>query len=159
VFYGDYTDCPHTPLFSFGHGLGYTTFGYSDIAVEGTDTSSRVTVRVTVTNTGSREGEEVVQLYVSDLVASVARPAASLIGFTRLKLSPGGSARVTFDVHPSRLAFYDESMRFVVEPGFFRFAVGASSSDIRQSAVIDIKGPVASYLQRSIVAVTAVVDG
>ena len=159
VFYGDYTDCPHTPLFSFGHGLGYTTFGYSDIAVEGTDTSSRVTVRVTVTNTGSREGEEVVQLYVSDLVASVARPAASLIGFTRLKLSPGGSARVTFDVDPSRLAFYDESMRFVVEPGFFRFAVGASSSDIRQSAVIDIKGPVASYLQRSIVAVTAVVDG
>jgi beta-glucosidase len=159
VFYGDYTDCSHSPLFSFGHGLGYTTFGYSDIAVEGTDTSSRVTVRVTVTNTGSRVGEEVVQLYVSDLVASVARPAASLIGFTRLKLSPGGSARVTFDVHPSRLAFYDESMRFVVEPGSFRFAVGASSSDIRQRAVIEIKGPVTSYSQRSIVAVTAVVDG
>jgi len=157
VFYGDYTDCSHTPLFSFGHGLGYTTFGYSDIAAEGSDTSSHVTVGVTVTNTGSREGEEVVQLYVSDLVASVARPAASLIGFARLKLPPGKSARVTFEVHPSRLAFYDESMRFVVEPGSFSFAVGASSSDIRQRAVIELTGPVASYLQRSVVPVIAVV--
>ncbi|MFZ2058646.1 MAG: glycoside hydrolase family 3 C-terminal domain-containing protein [Acidimicrobiales bacterium] len=80
VFYGDYTDCARTPLFSLGHGLGYTTFGYSDIAVEVRDTSSTITVGVTVTNTGAREGEEVVQLYVSDLVASVARPEASLIG-------------------------------------------------------------------------------
>jgi beta-glucosidase len=65
---------------------------------------------------------------------------------------------VTFDVHPSRLAFYDEAMRFVVEPGLFRFAVGASSSDIRQEAVINVTGPVAPYSQRSIVAVTAVVE-
>jgi len=159
VFYGDYTDCAHSPLFSFGHGLGYTTFGYSDLLVDASDTASRIAVGVTVTNRGAREGEEVVQLYVSDLVASVARPQASLIGFTRLGLAPGAAARVTFDVHPSRLAFYDEAMRFVVEPGRFRFAVGASSSDIRQQAVVDIRGPVASYSQRSIVAVSAVVDG
>jgi len=81
---------------------------------------------VTVANTGDREGEEVVQLYVSDLVASVARPETCLIGFTRLSLAPGEAVRVTFDVHPSRLAFYDEAMRFVLEPGLFRFAVGAS---------------------------------
>jgi beta-glucosidase len=155
VFYGDYTDCAHTPLFSFGHGLGYTTFGYSDIEVDATDTSSPIAVGVTVTNTGARQGEEVVQLYVSDLVASVARPQASLIGFSRLSLAPGEQARVTFDVHPSRLAFYDEAMRFVVEPGLFRFAVGASSSDIRQEAVVDLAGPTTPYLQRSIVAVTA----
>ena len=73
-FYGDYTDCRHTPLFSFGHGLGYTTFAYSDITVEAGDTSSPIGVGITVANTGDREGEEVVQLYVSDLVASVARP-------------------------------------------------------------------------------------
>ena len=73
----------HTPLFSFGHGLGYTTFGYSDMTVEAGDTSSPIIVGVTVTNTGDREGEEVVQLYVSDLVASVARPRSFLIGFTR----------------------------------------------------------------------------
>jgi beta-glucosidase len=158
VFYGDYTDCACTPLFSFGHGLGYTTFGYSDIAVDARDTSSTVSVGVTVTNTGDREGEEVVQLYMSDLVASLARPEASLIGFTRLCLGPGEAARVTFDVHPSRLAFYDEAMRFVVEPGLFRFAVGASSSDIRQESVVNITGAVAPYSQRSIVAVTAAVE-
>ncbi len=155
VFYDDYTDCRHTPLFSFGHGLGYTTFAYSDLTVEAADTSSPIRVRVTLTNTGNREGEEVVQLYVSDLVASVARPESYLTGFTRVRLAPGEGVRVTFDVHPSRLAFYDEAMRFVVEPGLFRFAVGASSSDIRQQAVVELTGPVAPYSQRSVVAVTA----
>ena len=72
-----------------------------------------------------------------------------------MSLAPGEAVRVTFDVHPSRLAFYDEAMRFVVEPGLFRFAVGASSSDIRQQAVVDVTGPVAEYSQRSVVAVTA----
>ena len=100
---------------------------------------------MTVANTGDREGEEVVQLYVSDLVASVARPESYLIGFTRLSLAPGEVARVAFDVHPSRLAFYDEAMQFVVEPGHFEFAVGASSSDIRQKAIVELTGPVASY--------------
>ncbi len=157
-FYRDYTDCSHTPLFSFGHGLGYTTFGYSDLTVGGGDTSSHVSVGVTVANTGTRAGEEVVQLYVSDLVASVARPESYLIGFTRLSLAPGEAARVTFDIHPSRLAFYDEAMQFVVEPGLFRFSVGASSSDIRQAAVVDITGPVTTYSQRSIVPVTAAVS-
>jgi beta-glucosidase len=157
VFYGDYTDCDCTPLFSFGHGLGYTTFSYSDITVEARDTASTITVGVTVTNSGARQGEEVVQLYVSDLVASVARPAASLAGFTRLNLAAGEAARVSFGVHPSRLAFYDETMSFVVEPGLFRFAVGSSSSDIRQQAVVDLGGPVAHFSQCSVVAVSAIV--
>ena len=156
-FYRDYTDCGHAPLFSFGHGLSYTTFGYTDCAVDGSDTSSPVTVGVTVTNMGDRQGEEVVQLYVSDLVASVARPETSLIGFTRVRLAPGEAARVSFVVHPSRLAFYDEAMRFVVEPGLFRFAVGASSTDIRQHATVDITGPAIRYSQRSIVPVAATV--
>lgn len=158
VFHGDYTDCPASPLFSFGHGLGYTSFAYSDLSVDAGDTSSPITVEVTLTNTGGRPGEEVVQLYVSDLVASVARPGASLIGFTRVSAVPGEPKRVTFAVHPSRLAFYDESMRFAVEPGQFRFAVGASSSDIRQSAVVEVTGAVARYSQRSIVPVAATVS-
>ena len=158
MFYGDYTDCAQGALFSFGHGLGYTTFDYSDITIEAGSTSSPVTIGVTVVNAGPRGGEEVVQLYVSDLVASVARPQASLVGFTRVALASGEAARVTFSVHPSRLAFYDEGMRFVVEPGQFRFAVGASSTDIRQEAVADVTGPVAYYSQRSIVAVSAVVS-
>lgn len=158
VFHNDYTDCHHTPLFSFGHGLGYTTFAYSDIAVDAGTTTSPVRVGATITNIGSRSGDEVVQLYASDLVASVARPEASLIGFTRVHLAPGGTARVTFEVHPSRLAFYDEKMRFVVEPGRFRFAVGASSADLREKAEVELTGPVASYSQRSIVAVTSSVS-
>ncbi|HTW07809.1 MAG TPA: glycoside hydrolase family 3 N-terminal domain-containing protein [Acidimicrobiales bacterium] len=157
VFYNDYTDCDHKPLFSFGHGLGYTTFAYSDLVVEARGTSGLLTVAVTVTNTGERPGEEVVQLYASDLVASVARPEASLIGFTRVDLAAGEAARVTFDVHPSRLAFYNEDMQFVVEPGEFRFAVGASSSDIREEAVAELTGPVARYSQRTVVAVTSTV--
>jgi beta-glucosidase len=158
VFYDDYTDCPHTPLFAFGHGLGYTTFAYSDIVAEGTDTLTPVTVAVTVSNTGQRDGEEVVQLYVADLVASVARPEAMLIGFTRVSLPRGGSARVTFTVHPSRLAFYDEAMNFVVEPGRFRFAVGSSAGDIRQRAEVELAGAAAPYLQRAIVPVSTEVS-
>lgn len=155
MFYGDYTDSAHTPLFPFGHGLGYTTFEQSDLVVEATDTSSVVAVEVTVTNTGTRPGEEVVQLYASDLVASVSRPEQSLIGFTRVQLAPGEARRARFEVHPSRLAFYDESMRFVVEPGQFRFATGASAGDLRQEATVTLTGEVAEYSQRSVVAVRA----
>ncbi len=154
-FYGDYTDCAHTPLFSFGHGLGYTTFAYSDLTVDASDTLCPISVGVTIINTGDREGDEVVQLYASDLVASVSRPRAFLIGFTRARLAPDEEARVTFVVHPSRLAFYDEAMRFVVEPGLFCFTVGSSSADIRQRATVEVTGPVTGYSQRSIVAVAA----
>jgi beta-glucosidase len=153
MFYGDYTDYPHTPLFCFGHGLGYTTFEQSDLLVEATDTTSSVFVGVTVTNTGPRAGEEVVQLYVSDLVASVTRPELSLIGFARVPLGTGEARKVLFEVHPSRLAFYDEAMRFVVEPGQFRFSTGSSACDLRQESVVRLTGEVARYSQRSVVAV------
>lgn len=153
VFHEDYTDCSHTPLFAFGHGLGYTEYAYSDLEVHAKDTSSSVGVAVTVRNSGARAGHEVVQLYASDLVASVARPSASLVGFTSLDLAPGEAARVSFDVHPSRLAFYDEQMSFVVEPGRFRFAVGRSAADIRDSVEIALGGEVTTYSQRAVVAV------
>ncbi len=154
MFYGDYTDSVHAPLFCFGHGLGYTTFEQSDLVVDASDTTSPITVEVTVTNTGHRPGEEVLQLYVSDLVASVSRPEVSLIGFVRARLGPGQARRARFEVHPSRLAFYDETMRFVVEPGQFRFAVGASACDLKQESTVNLSGEVATYSQRSVVAVT-----
>jgi beta-glucosidase len=153
MFHGDYTDCEHTPLFCFGHGRGYTTFEQSELTVDASDTVSPISVEVTVTNTGPRAGEEVVQLYASDLVASVARPELSLIGFARVALEPGRCRRVQFAVHPSRLAFFDEAMRFVVEPGEFRFAVGASAGDIRQERVVALRGGLAEYSQRDVVAV------
>jgi len=155
MFYGDYTDCEHTPLFCFGHGLGYTRFDQSELNVTATDTLSPVSVELTVTNTGARAGEDVVQLYASDLVASVARPELSLIGFVRVALGPGQRRSVRFEVHPSRLAFYDEAMRFVVEPGQFRFSVGASAEDLRQQCVVELAGGVAEYSQRGVVAVRA----
>ncbi|HEU4322006.1 MAG TPA: glycoside hydrolase family 3 N-terminal domain-containing protein [Roseiflexaceae bacterium] len=152
MFFGDYTDSPSTPLFPFGHGLSYTSFAYEDLAAKGSDTATPISVSLTVRNTGARPGDEVVQLYVRDEIASVARPDQQLIGFARVALEPGQARRVTFTVHPSRLAFYDPQMRFVTEPGAFTFSAGASSADIRAQAAVTLGGDTAEYLQREIVA-------
>jgi beta-glucosidase len=157
-FWGDYTDERSSPLFPFGHGLSYTTFAYDDVTVEPGSTTSPTQVRVTITNTGARAGDEIVQLYVTDEVASVVRPFRALVGFARVGLAAGESASLTFTVHPSRLAFYDPQMRFVCEPGEFTFAVGASWADIRARSTVSLSGEVAPYRQREIVA-TAVALG
>jgi len=157
MFYVDYTDSPPTPLFAFGHGLSYTSFSYTGFEIESGSTTDPVLVKVTVTNDGERAGAEVVQLYVCDLVASTARPDQQLIGFTKLTLDPGQSGTASFTVHPSRLAFYDPAMRFVVEPGQFVFRIGASSADIRHEATVDVGGDTADYRQRDVVATSVVV--
>jgi beta-glucosidase len=157
-FFGDYSDSPTAPLFPFGHGLSYTTFAYNDLAVQATSTTKSITISVTVSNTGERPGDEVIQLYYRDEVASVARPIRMLIGFTRVSLAPGQARRITFTVHPSRLAFYNASMRFVTEPGEFSFYVGASSQDIRAEQKVTLDGPVVEYRQREIVATQVVVE-
>jgi beta-glucosidase len=151
-FWGDYTDGRSSPLFPFGHGLSYTTFAYDDLVLDPGSTTAPTTVRVTITNTGARAGDEVVQLYVTDEVASVVRPFRALTGFARISLAAAESASVTFTVHPSRLAFYDAGMRFVCEPGEFTFAVGASWTDIRARATTSLPGDVTEYRQREIVA-------
>ena len=151
MFFGDYTDSPTTPLFPFGHGLSYTTFAYSNLTIQATSTTQPVEISVDVRNVGECAADEVVQLYYRDNVASVARPDRMLLGFARLSIEPGQSRKVTFTVHPSRLAFYDPSMRFVTEPGDFTFSVGASSSDIRAEKTVMLSGDVAGYRQREIV--------
>jgi beta-glucosidase len=153
MFYGDYTDSSPKPLYAFGHGLTYTTFEYGalDLVASGT-TSEPIVLRASVTNVGARRGTEVVQLYVRDLVASVVRPFQQLVGFGRVALEPGASASIEFEVHPSRLAFYDEAMRFVTEPGAFRFSVGGAADRARTHVVVDVGGDVASYRQREVVA-------
>ncbi len=152
MFFGDYIDSPTTPLFAFGHGLSYTSFEYGELEARGTTTTEPVEVALEVRNTGERAGVEVAQLYCRDLVASVARHDRILLGFARVALDAGQARRVRFTVHPSRLAFYDPRMRFVVEPGDFRFSVGASSVDIRAEQTITLGGEVAEYRQREIVA-------
>src|SRR5437773_7109933 len=102
MFFGDYIDSPTSPLFAFGHGLSYTTFAYRDLTVQAKNSSEPIEVSIEVLNTGEQAGDEVVQLYCRDLVASVARPVRILLGFARLALAPGQARRVTFTVHPSR---------------------------------------------------------
>ena len=159
AFHGEYTDSPTTPLFSFGHGLSYTSFAYDglDVSSSGT-TADPITVGVTVTNTGARVGDEVVQLYVRDEVASVAPVERQLVGFARITLQPGEARRLTFTVHPSRLAFYDAAMRFVVEPGTFEIMLGASSADLRLRARLTLTGEVQEFRQAAIVPTALEVD-
>jgi beta-glucosidase len=121
----DYVDLTGQPLFPFGFGLSYTTFEYSDLVI------NNATVRLRVKNTGTRAGDEVVQLYVRDLLASVARPVLQLQGFQRIHLAPGEAKQVEFEVGTEQLRMLDRNMNWIVEPGTFRILVGASSKDIR----------------------------
>lgn len=158
MFFNDYVDSVAIPLFPFGHGLSYTRFDYEQLAVRGTTTRETVEVTVVVRNIGSRAGDEVVQLYFRDEVASTARPDRMLIGFARVTLEPAQARTVAFTVHPSRLAFYDPQMRFVTEPGAFWFGVGGSSEDIQASQTITLTGEVAAYRQREIIATRSTVE-
>jgi len=124
-----YLDELTTPLFPFGHGLSYTGFRLANLQLSARRIRSdeRVTVSVEVENIGSRAGDEVVQLYIRDVAASVTRPVRELKGFQRITLRPGERRRVAFTLGPEHLGFYDRRMRFVVEPGEFRIFVGTSS--------------------------------
>jgi beta-glucosidase len=124
-----YIDLPSSPLFPFGYGLSYTTFDYKDLKLSATTIAPADTLRVSiaVTNTGPREGAEVVQLYLRDEVASVTRPVRQLAGFRRVSLKPGEARTIAFALGPKELGFYDRDMRFRVEPGRFHVFVGTSS--------------------------------
>jgi beta-glucosidase len=117
------------PLFPFGFGLSYTTFAYSNLKVNPAritkDNSAKVSV--TVTNTGKRAGDEIVQLYIRDLVSSVTRPIMELKDFKRISLAPGESKTVEFTITHDKLSFLDMNLREVVETGWFDIMVGTSS--------------------------------
>jgi beta-glucosidase len=129
-FTSKYIDVPWTPLWAFGHGLSYTRFEYGNLRLSPSTLSAgdSVVISVDITNTGGRPGDDVVQLYLRDDAASVARPVRSLKGFHRLTLQPGESQTVTFQLRPDDLALYDLTMRKVVEPGSFTVFVGGSST-------------------------------
>jgi beta-glucosidase len=119
-----------SPLYAFGFGLSYTTFSLRNLRLV------KTRVMVDVTNTGAREGSEVVQLYIRDLVSSVTRPVKELKGFRKISLQPGESTTVEFEITPDLLAFYDVDMKFAVEPGEFEIMVGTSSRDADLQKVI-----------------------
>lgn len=136
-----YLDLPREPLFAFGHGKSYTTFKLEGLRVAPAQIgpAGRTTVSVEVANAGARKGDEVVQLYVRDKVASVTRPVKELRGFERVTLEPGQRRTVTFTLGPEALRLTDERMSRVVEPGFFDVLVGASSASL-QSAPLEVVG-------------------
>jgi beta-glucosidase len=158
-FYGDYVDRDVLGLYSFGHGLSFTSFDYGELEVTAGSTSTPTSVRVEVTNSGGRDGDEVVQLYSTDDIASVARPIRELIGFARVAIPAGETRRVTFTVDPSRLAFHGLDKRLATDPGTFTFRVGRSSADpeMREQQV-KLDGERTDYERRSIVATTATTE-
>jgi beta-glucosidase len=129
---GDYVDSPAGPLHPFGHGLSYTTFALSGASLARTDLCwhDSLTTTVRVTNTGTRPGDEVVQLYVRDPEASVTRPVLELKSFVRVELAAGESRTVTFETPVGQLGFYDRQLVYTVEPGRFEVVVGTSSADL-----------------------------
>ncbi|MCD6470733.1 glycoside hydrolase family 3 C-terminal domain-containing protein [Candidatus Bathyarchaeota archaeon] len=139
------------PLFPFGHGLSYTRFEYSSLEIEPekVDPSGEVEVKFYVENVGEMRGDEVVQLYIHDPVASVTRPVKELKGFKRISLEPGEKRKVVFTLYMDQLAFYDRYMRLVVEPGTYEVMVGGSSEDIRLAGKFEVtKGKVLTRRQR-----------
>ena len=135
----DYMDCPGKPLYTFGYGLSYTTFAYSNLKLSATakavsqpagDNEVMQTITCTVTNTGDRDGDEVVQLYLNDEVSSVAVPPIRLKGFQKIFLKKGESREVTFQLTRQDLSIYDRNMNFTAEPGRFNVMIGGSSDNL-----------------------------
>ncbi|MEW2404081.1 glycoside hydrolase family 3 N-terminal domain-containing protein [Streptomyces sp. NPDC046862] len=140
---GDVSNLDPTPLYPFGHGRSYTGFTWSGFGVPDGEipTDGSYDVRVTVTNTGDREGSEVVQLYLHDPVAQVTRPDVRLIGYQRVDLAPGASRQVTFRFHADLSAFTGRTGRRIVEPGALELRLSASSADVRHTTRLTLTGP------------------
>jgi len=132
-FKSNYLDVNNEPLYPFGYGLSYTKFEYGKPRLNKTSISSNETIEVSVdiTNTGSRAGEEVVQLYIRDVVGSVSRPVKELKGFQKLNFEAGEKKTVTFKIGINDLKFYNANLEFVAEPGEFHVMVGPNSKDVQ----------------------------
>ncbi|PKK38075.1 beta-glucosidase [Siphonobacter sp. SORGH_AS_0500] len=136
-FKSRYLDVSNDPLFPFGYGLSYTTFSYSDVKLSKSTLKGNETLKATVTvaNTGKYAGEEVVQLYLSDPVASVTRAVKDLKGFQKISLKPGESKDVTFDITPEQLKFYNSDLKYDWEAGEFHVHIGTNSSEVKTAKI------------------------
>ncbi|MOA29422.1 Periplasmic beta-glucosidase precursor [compost metagenome] len=126
-------DEKNASLYPFGYGLSYTQFTYSDIKLSSAtmNGTGEITASVTVTNSGKRDGAEVVQLYIRDLVGSVSRPVKELKGFEKIQLKAGESKTVNFKITPELLKFYNSDLAHVFEPGEFDLMIGGNSQDVK----------------------------
>lgn len=136
-----YIDSPNDPRFAFGYGLSYTTFAYSNLKLDQTaiNKGEKVKVSFTLTNTGKVAGEEVAQLYIHDKFASVVRPVKELKDFAKVKLNPGESKIITFELTPAKLAFYQEKLGWTTEAGDFKIMVGGSSDAIKLEGNLELR--------------------
>ncbi|WP_345947578.1 beta-glucosidase BglX [Mucilaginibacter sp. PAMB04274] len=134
-FRSNYLDVSNDPLYPFGFGLSYTTFSYSDIKLSaaGFKPGQSITASITVTNTGSTEGKEVVQLYTRDMVGTSTRPVKELKAFQKISLKPGESRQVIFTLRENDLKFYNQDLKYVTEPGDFKVFIGPNSRDVKES--------------------------
>lgn len=132
-FRSNYMDEKNAPLYPFGYGLSYTNFVYSGITLSAAamDSNGEITASVRITNAGKSDGEEVVQLYIRDLVGSISRPVKELKGFDKIRLKAGESKKVTFKVTPEMLKFYNSNLEHVFEPGDFDLMIGGNSRDVQ----------------------------
>lgn len=127
--------------FPFGYGLSYTDFEYSDLIFEKTNIGITDSTKVTfqITNKGKYDGDEVVQLYIRDLISSVSRPLKELKAFKRIRLKSGKTKKVSFTITPEMLSMLDNNLNTIVEPGKFRIMIGASSIDIRLRGILNVE--------------------
>jgi Beta-glucosidase-related glycosidases len=136
-FQSNYLDVRNEPLYPFGYGLSYTTFEYSDITLSSDQMKmdGTITASVTIKNTGNYDADEVVQLYIRDVVGSISRPVKELKGFQRIHLNMGESQTVTFTITPDLLKFYDYNLNDVIEPGDFDIMIGPNSRDVKKKTI------------------------
>lgn len=134
-FKSNYLDVENSPLLPFGYGLSYTSFNYSDVKLSSNSlkANTRITATVTLTNSGDYDGEEVVQLYIRDMVGSIARPVKELKGFQKIKLKKGESKEVSFNISAIDLKFYNSNLVYAAEPGDFKLFIGGNSNDVKES--------------------------
>lgn len=134
-FRSNYLDVDNEPLYPFGYGLSYTTFSYGDIHLDKTSITGKeeLTATVTVTNIGTKDGAEVIQLYIRDLVGSTTRPVKELKGFEKIFLKAGKSKEVSFKITSELLKFYNYTMEYATEPGEFEVMIGGNSRDVKKS--------------------------
>ena len=136
-FRSNYMDECNTPLYPFGYGLSYTKFNYSEVAISNANPKGNQTIQasVTLTNSGNYDGAEVVQLYIRDLVGTITRPVKELKGFQKVMLKKGESKKVTFDISPENLKFYNGDLKYDWEPGDFDIMIGTNSDDVKHSKI------------------------
>ena len=140
-FTSKYLDISNDPLYPFGYGLSYTTFEYSDINLDKKQLKGeeKLTASITLTNTGKVAGEEVVQLYIQDPVASISRPVKELKNFKKMMLQPGEKKEISFEITPNDLKFYNSNLKYDWEPGDFNIYIGTNSRDVKSAKINWVK--------------------